>query len=88
MIQYGTHCCIPFTFTYFTYIVTVSCAPGVKVCRLQLPRDEFDSAKEYIVRDDIVPESNYVIVGDDGECIWFPFYGRTVIHHCYSHETG
>ena len=32
------------------------------------------------MKDDIVPESNYVIVSDFGECVWFPFYGRTSSH--------
>jgi len=43
-------------------------------------RDGCNSAKEYIVKDDIVPESNYVIVSNEGECMWFPFYGRTASH--------
>jgi len=28
----------------------------------------------------VVPESNYVIVSNEGECIWFPFYSRTLSH--------
>jgi len=37
------------------------------------------SAKEF-GKDDIVPESDYIHIGSDGSCAWWPVFGRMMSH--------